>query len=52
VCGSFTVPVASPARVLIVDDVMTTGATLDAAASALLQAGALDVRAAVVARAW
>ncbi len=31
-----------PGRVIIVDDVFTTGATLDAAASALLEAGADD----------
>jgi predicted amidophosphoribosyltransferase len=35
--------------VLLVDDVMTTGATADAAASALLAAGAAQVRLAVVA---
>lgn len=40
------------ARVLIVDDVLTTGATLDAAAEAILSAGAGAVRAAVLARAW
>lgn len=39
-------------RVLLVDDVMTTGATADVAASALLDAGATNVRVAVVARAW
>jgi len=37
--------------VLLVDDVMTTGATLSAAASALLAAGARDVYAVTVARA-
>ena len=37
--------------VLLVDDVMTTGATLDAAAQALLAAGAARVYAATVARA-
>lgn len=38
------------ARVLLVDDVATTGATLDAAARALLEAGAAGVTAAVAAR--
>lgn len=50
-----TFAVARPldgARALVVDDVLTTGATLDAAAQALLAAGAAEVRAAVVARAW
>jgi ComF family protein len=37
-------------RVAIVDDVMTSGATLDAAASALRKAGASEVHAWVVAR--
>lgn len=41
-----------PAKVLVVDDVMTTGATLDAVAARLLAAGADEVRAAVLARAW
>jgi len=40
------------ARIIIVDDVFTTGATLDAAASTLLDAGADAVRVAVIARAW
>ena len=40
-----------PARVVLVDDVLTTGATLDAAARVLRAAGATDVRGLVVARA-
>lgn len=38
-------------RVLLVDDVVTTGATLDAARCALIEAGPLSVRSAAVARA-
>lgn len=49
--GSFSAG-ESGGRVLIVDDVLTTGATLDAAATALLDAGAEAVRVAVLARAW
>jgi predicted amidophosphoribosyltransferase len=40
-----------PARVLVLDDVMTTGATIESAAVALLEAGAAEVRVVAVARA-
>jgi ComF family protein len=50
--GTFTAVGTVPRSVLLADDVLTTGATLDAAASTLLEAGAEAVRAAAVARAW
>ena len=39
-------------RVILVDDVLTTGATTSAATEALLAGGAAEVRVAVVARVW
>lgn len=50
--GTFSAVRRVAERVVIVDDVMTTGATLDAAAGALLGAGAPGVRVVVVARSW
>ncbi len=51
--GAFTArgSQVSGKRVLLVDDVLTTGSTLDAAAQALKQAGAVAVSAVVVSRA-
>lgn len=48
--GAFAASACEGRAVAIVDDVMTTGSTLDAAASAMLSAGALRVDAWVVAR--
>jgi ComF family protein len=49
--AAFTVVGEVPRRALLVDDVVTTGATLDAAARTLLDAGAEEVRAVALARA-
>jgi predicted amidophosphoribosyltransferase len=43
--------VSAPHRVLLLDDVFTTGATLDAATLALMEAGASEVRVVAIARA-
>jgi len=39
-------------RIILIDDVFTTGATLEAAASTLLAAGAKEIRAVTVCRVW
>ncbi|MFW6346679.1 MAG: ComF family protein, partial [Halomonas sp.] len=47
---AFRVAGPLPARVAVIDDVMTTGATLEALAKACLAAGAEEVEAWAVAR--
>ena len=49
--GAFVATGQAPARVLLVDDVYTTGATLSAAAGALREAGASHVEVITFARA-
>jgi predicted amidophosphoribosyltransferase len=50
VAGAFVARRESPARVWLIDDVVTTGSTLDAAAKALHGAGAREVVAVCLAR--
>lgn len=49
---AFEAVAVPPSRVILVDDVITTGATASSCANVLLESGATEVALAVVARAW